>query len=122
MRGAEERVLRGLFRRMQNLAYCTQLQTVVMLQFENHPLARRQLLERTIDAIAQLTTHQLLLGIRAAAPIWHLVKEAVFFSGAIRRYRSVFFPNLFFTEMIEAEVGNDAVDPSVEGALESEPS
>src|SRR5262245_3224428 len=49
LRCAEECILRRLFSCVQHLADGPQLESLVMLQFKNHALTRRQPVERAID-------------------------------------------------------------------------
>src|SRR3984893_4225730 len=50
----KQRIFGRLFRRIQYFADGPQFQAVIMLQLENHALARRQLLESPPDASAPL--------------------------------------------------------------------
>ena len=75
---------------------------------------------RAVDARAQLTAHEIALRIRSGAAVGHLVEQAVFLARSIRAHRSIFLADLSFAEVIETKVGNDAVNPGVEGTLEAE--
>src|SRR5262249_24420239 len=85
-----------------------------------HSFPWREFVECAIDPRAQLPPHQIALWIRSCAPIGNLIEQAVLFARRVGRNRSVFFSDLPFAQVIKAEVGNDAVDPGVEGALEAE--
>src|SRR6266436_1571826 len=119
LRGPEERILRGLFGRVQNLAHGAQLQPVVVLQLEHHPFTRGQLVERAGYAFAELPAHEVALRVSSRASIGHLVEDGVFFAGGVGGHGSVFLPDLSLAEVIETEIGDDAVNPGVERALEA---
>src|SRR5581483_12025005 len=75
--GAEQSIFRGLFGRVQNLADCPQLQTVVMLQLEHHALARGKLIERSIDTGSKLPAHQVAFGVGAGPRVRYLVEDVI---------------------------------------------
>ena len=71
------------------------------------------------DPATQLAAHQVALRICSGPPIRYLLQHIVLLSGSVCRYRRVFLADLPFAQMIEAKIGDDAVDPGVEGALEA---
>src|SRR3954447_2441451 len=77
LRGAEESVLGGLFRRMQNLSYGSQLQSVIVLQLENHPLAGRKLVQGSSNAGSELSPHSVFFRIGSGPRIWDLIEHIV---------------------------------------------
>src|SRR5690349_16124808 len=52
-RRSEERILGGLFCCIQHLSDRSQPESLIMLQFKNHPLARRQFAQRSLNPLAE---------------------------------------------------------------------
>src|SRR5258708_8047530 len=69
LRCPEQSILSRLFRRVQHFPDRPQLQSVVMLELENHALARRQLFEGPPYSSAQFPPHHVPPPIRPAAPL-----------------------------------------------------
>src|SRR5258707_6260938 len=65
----EQRVLGGFFSRVQHFADGPQLQSLVMLQLENHSLARGELIHCVRNTAAQLQPPQIPLGMCSAASV-----------------------------------------------------
>src|SRR6267154_1261516 len=107
---------------MQYLAYCPQLESVIVLQLKHHSLPGRELFERNMNPRTQLTPHQVALRIRSGTAVRHLVEQVVLAARGILRNRRVFLPHLLLAQVIEAQVGNDPVDPCVEGTLKAKTS
>src|SRR5580693_764108 len=63
LRGPEQAILGGFFRRSENVPNGTQPQPFIMPELENRPLPGRQSFQRERDALAQLPIPQLPLGI-----------------------------------------------------------
>src|ERR1700745_1882736 len=99
LRRSQERLLRGLFRRIQNLTHGTQLQSVVMLQFENHALTRRKFLERAVDALTQLAAHEVARRVPPGPSVGNLVENAVLFARSVSGHGSVLFANLLLAKV-----------------------
>ena len=91
-----------------------------MLQLKHHPLARRKRGECFSNLASQFPPHQIAFGIRSRPYVGELFEAAVLLARGIDRDRSFFFPNIPFSQMIEAEVGNYPVNPGVEGTLKPE--
>src|SRR5260370_8823619 len=121
LRCPEQSVLRRLFGRVQHFPDRPQLQSVVMLQLENHALARRQLFEGPPYSSTQFPPHQVPLGIRPAAPVRHLCQYVELLAFGIHSHRRVFFTHLFPANLVEAQIGDNPVDPLVKPASEAKP-
>src|SRR5262245_53526482 len=91
-----------------------------MLELEYHTLARCESAESAIDAVAKLSPHQIPLRIRSGSVIRHAIEHIVLLTLGIDSDRCVFLSHLFFSQMIQAEVGHDAVDPGIERTFEAE--
>src|SRR5579863_806288 len=120
LRGPEQRILRRLFRRMQNLTHRAQLQSVIMLQFEHHALPGRKLFERSRNPRAQLPPHQIALRIRPRPPIGHLIKQIVLAAVGIFRHRRIFLAHVSLAQVIQTQVRDDPVNPGIKGTLKQE--
>ncbi len=90
-----------------------------MPQFKHHALTRGQFLQSPANPPAQLSPHQVPLGIRAGSAVWHLLQHIVLLAGLIGRHRRFFLAHLLFAQMIEAKIGYDAIDPGIERALKA---
>src|SRR5512146_136044 len=91
-----------------------------MLHLENHALSRSQSCQRPRDPRSQLAPHQVPLRTRSRPVVRDLVDDAVLFTGGVGYDGRIFLAHLALAEMIEAEVGDDPVDPGVERTLEAE--
>ena len=60
---SKERIFGGLFRGVQHLSDGAQAETLVVLQFKNHALARRELAQRLLNAFPQHLAVQFAIGI-----------------------------------------------------------
>src|SRR5580700_11349651 len=74
-RRAEKRILHRFFRRAQRVADGSQFQSLIVLQFENHALARRKPFHGRSDASLNLFAKQLPLGIERRAVFALALKE-----------------------------------------------
>src|SRR5499425_2622963 len=122
-RGAEQRVLHRLFGRTERLADRAQLQSLVVLHFKNHTFTRRKSIHRLGQPQANLLADQVALGIeRRAVLALNLKKVACAFLVAIHQnFRSLIFrAGLAAAQMIQTNVGHDAIKPGVEAAFEAE--
>src|SRR5437879_9050977 len=90
-----------------------------MLQLENHALPWRKTLQGAVDAATQLTAHQVAFRIGSRPAIGYAIEHVELLAAGVGSYRRVFFAHLLLAELIEAQVGNDAVDPRIEGTLET---
>ena len=52
----------------------------------------------------------------------NLIDQAVFFAGVVGRDRCIFFPDISFAQVVEAEVGDDPINPGIERTLKAEAS
>src|SRR5580693_2604870 len=119
---AEKRILHRFFRRAQRVADGSQFQSLIVLQFENHALARRKPFHGRSDASLNLFAKQLPLGIERRAVFALALKEirdAFLMIPGVRFGRLIFWAGLTSSELIEADVGDDAVEPGVKAAFET---
>src|SRR5256885_1884218 len=82
--------------------------------------ARRELAQRPVDLAAEFATHQVALGIGVRACVRRLIDQAVLVAFGIGEHRRVFFADPLFAKVVEAKIGDDAVDPGIERALKTE--
>src|ERR1700692_16249 len=62
------------------------------------------------------------LWVGSGASVRELLQAAIFFARGVDCDRRVFLAHVAFSQMIETEVGYDAVDPGVEGTFKAETS
>jgi hypothetical protein len=119
VRGTEKRVLDCAFRSIQDTRDRPQSHSVIVLQFEYHSLAGGKPSQSPYDASSQLATDQAALGAGIGSMIWHPVQK--FFFLAIRRNccRQIATARILLAQVIEAEIRNDTVDPSIKSALKT---
>src|SRR5438477_9066791 len=90
-----------------------------MLQLEDHALAGRQPVQRARDPCAQFPAHKITLRIGGSPPIRHTLQHIVLLAFRICRDRRIFFSHLLLPQVIEAEIGDDAVNPGIKRTLEA---
>src|SRR5580704_17831436 len=121
--GPEERVFDGFFTGAQGVANSAQLQALVVLHFENDALARRQPLHRTGEPFLDFLPDQVALGI-GRWPLFLLalkeIGDALFIMRGMHLGSLIFGAGLAAAEMVEADVGDDAIKPGVKAAFETE--
>ena len=118
LRGSEQTILDRPLRRFEDLAYGSQLQALEMLQFKDHALAWGQRLQSAQNVCSQFSAQQLLLGIVGWSVVRDSVQQVVLIALDVQIYRAIFSTASISPQMIQAEVGDNAVDPGREGALE----
>src|SRR5258706_4569007 len=114
----EQAVLHGLLRGADDLADLTQAHPFVVPHLEGQTLARRQLQEGGIDAVAHLPARQGALGILVGSFV-HRLGDAGRRSAALRHAgrRGTLRSRRARAQVIEADVAGDAQDPSLPAAL-----
>jgi hypothetical protein len=90
-----------------------------MLQFKNHALPGSQPAERQQNLFAQLTRHQIALRIRQSTVIGDAIQKINFLPRRVDRNRGIFLAGLALPQMVQAEIGNNPVNPGVEGAFKA---
>src|ERR1700733_10472850 len=119
-RRSEERIFGSLFRGVEHLANGAQAEPLVMLEFKNHALARSELAKRGLNARAEKLAIKLLGGVGVGAVVGDGAQHIDLVAGVIEHHGVVFAACLLAAKLIETEIGDDAVDPGVEGALKAE--
>src|SRR5216684_4216288 len=122
-RGAEKRIFHGFFRRAENVADGPQLQALIVLHFKNNAFARRQALHRRGDARLDFLADKRALRVLRRAMLALALEEignAFFVEARIQLGWLVFGARLAAAQVIQADVGDDAVEPGIEAALEAE--
>jgi hypothetical protein len=118
--GSEQAGLDRRFRGIKNLAHGPQPQPLEMFQFKYHALAWRQRLQRGRNVRAQFPAQQSLLWVVGCPVIVKLVQQAVFLALDVAFDRNI-LPSLSIpSQVIQAKVRDNAVDPSGKGAFEPE--
>src|SRR5215472_14417997 len=78
---AEQRIFDRFFTRAQSVADGTQLEPLIVLHFENNPLARREALHRAVQPLLNFLPNQVTLGV-GRGPLFLLalkeVRDALF--------------------------------------------
>src|SRR5260370_25071042 len=90
-----------------------------MPSFENHALARRQVLDRAFYFLLQLPVPKASFGVRFGGIFFerfHAVDDAI---GRFH-HRGFLFSNLSFPQLVQADVGYDPVKPGMKTAIETE--
>ena len=96
---------------------------MIMLHFKNNALARRKPLHRASNASFDLFAEEAALGVKRRAMLPLALKKVgnAFFGMAGIQFRGlVFGASLAAAQVVEANVGDDAVEPGVKAALEAE--
>src|SRR5580704_2893868 len=118
--GAEQCVLDRAFRRVQHSGNGTQPHAVVVLELEHHSLARRKPAKGPNDALLEFPSRKASFRTGSRAVIGHAVEQI--FRLAVWRHRRIQVPaaRILLAQVIQTEVGDDAINPSVERTLEPE--
>src|ERR1700676_31309 len=120
---AKQRILNRLLGRPQCVPDRPQLQPLIVLHLKHDALARRQPLHGPGDAHANLVAHQppfrILRGTILSLPL-EKVRDAVLMRG-VYLGSLIFGAGLPATQLVQANVGDDAVQPGIKAALETEP-
>ena len=123
--GAEKRVFHRVLRSAQDGGHGLQLETLVMSQFEYHALAGRELVERPQNALAQLAIQGSTFRTGARPLVGGAIQNRLLpllVVAGIRLAISIAVVQLLAAQVIAAQVGDDALDPGIERALEAESS
>ena len=91
-----------------------------MLELKNHSFARGELVERGLNFLAEEFAVEFLGGIGEGAIVRNGGQQVDFVAGVIHDDGVIFAAGFFAAELVETEVGDDAVDPGIERALEAE--
>src|ERR1700726_24839 len=94
-----------------------------MLHLKNNALTRREQFHRDRDARLDFFAHQPPLGIERRAMLalaLEKVGDAFFVMSGIHFWRLIFRPSLPAAQLIQAHVGDDAVEPGIKATLEAE--
>ena len=91
-----------------------------MLEFEHNPFARRKLTQGANDALPQFTASEAMLRAGAGSVIRHPVEHVLLLTFRRRRRTQISAPGMFLAQVIQTQIRNDAVNPGIERALESE--
>src|ERR1035437_2845534 len=117
---SKERILGGFFRSVQHFSNHAQPQSLVVLQFKNHPLARRQLLQRGLNPLSQYLAVQLLAGVRKRPVVRNRGQQVNLPAGVIHQHRAVLAPRLAPPQLVQAKIGHNPVNPRIKRALKPE--
>jgi hypothetical protein len=117
---AKERIFGGFFSGVQHLSDGAQAETLVVLEFEDHAFAGSKPGERLLDAAGQDFAVELLGGVGEGPIVGDGRQDVDLIAGVVDDDGLIFAAGLTTPELIEAKVGDDAVDPCVEGALKAE--
>lgn len=119
LRGAEEAVLGGFLGGAEGFADGAEAEPLVVAHFEDHAFARRQIGEGPIDAGTQFAGKQPALRVVVGALFFDGLEQVIFATGGFRHWR-LFFADLPFAEVVQADVGDDPVEPGGKTAIEAE--
>src|SRR5258708_23384496 len=122
-RGAEKRLSHRFFSRAENIADGPQLQALIVLHLKNKAFAGRQALHRRGDARLDFLADKRALGVQRRAMLalaLEEIGEALLVEAGIQLRRLVFGARLAAAQVVQAHVGDDAVEPGIEAALEAE--
>src|SRR5438445_2454513 len=122
-RGAEKRILHRFFRGTENVADSPQFQSLIMLHFKNNALARRQALhgggETRFDFFSNEGPFRVQRGTLLTLALEE-VRNALLVEARAQFRSLIFGTRLAASEVVQTNVGNDAVEPGVKAALEAE--
>src|SRR6266550_3548221 len=122
-RGAEKRVLHGFLGRAKGVPNRTELQALIVLHLKNNPFTRRQPLHRRGDARFDFLADESTFGVQRGAVFALALEEisdALLVYSGIQLGRLVFGARLSAAQVVQADVGDDAVEPGIKAALEAE--
>ena len=119
MGGAEQAVFRRLFGSTNHFADGPQTQAFVVAQFKNRSLPGRELFESAVNLAAQLAIPHLTLGVGMRGTFFQL-RHAIHHAFGGFNDSGFLPPNLTATEVVEADIGNNPIQPGVERTIEPE--
>src|SRR5258708_19257182 len=115
-------MLQGFLGGAKGVAYRSQLQALVVLHLKNNAFARRQALHRGGDARFDFLANEGALAIQRGpvlALAFEKIRDAFLVVRGIQFRRLIFRTRLSAAQVIQADVGDDAVEPGVKAALET---
>ena len=97
------------------------LMTVATAGLASAPaLAQSNVAEKDVEVRSQLACSARRLPAKdGLAIVRNLLQHVVLFAGMVGGYGCIFLPHVPFTKMVEAEIGDDPVDPGVERTFET---
>src|SRR6266550_7606137 len=122
-RCAEERILHGFLGRAERVTNGSQLQALIVLHLKNDAFARRKTLHGSGDARLDFLADEGALGVQRRALLTlalEKVGDALLVKAGIQFRSLIFRARLAAAQMVQANVGYDAVEPGVKAALEAE--
>ena len=117
--GAEEAVFGGFLGGTEGFADGAEAEAFVVTHFKDDAFAGGQFRQGVLDASAQFPGEQAALGV-VVGPAFFDGFEQIVFSGGGVDDGWFFLADLPFAEMIEADVGDDAIEPGGEVGIETE--
>src|SRR6266550_2614844 len=122
-RGAEKRILYGFLGRAEGVTDSPELQALIVLHLKNNSFARGQALHGYGDARLDFLADESALGVQRRALLalaLEKIGDALLVEAGILLGGLIFGARLSAAQMVQADVGDDAVEPGVEAALEAE--
>jgi len=117
--GAEQAIFRGFLAGTQDFADVAKAKALVVPEFKNHTLAGSEPAKGALDAAAELAIPHIALGIGMGGVFFKIVHAVEGAFGGIDDGR-LLFSHFSLAQIIQANVGHDAVQPSVKTAIEPE--
>jgi len=122
-RGAEKRILHGFLGRAESVTDGPELQALIVLHLKHNAFARGQALHGYGDARLDFLADESALGVqrRALLPLaLEKIGDALLVEAGIQFGSLIFGARLTAAQVVQANVGDDAVEPGVKAALEAE--
>src|SRR5262249_16965851 len=119
LRGAEQAVLCRFFSGTQHFPDTFQAHSLVVSHFKHHPFTRCQFTEYRLYTLANLLAQHVPLRIAMPTLLRH-DRHAIHFAFCDGEVRRLLFADLPLSQMVQAEVRNDAIKPGLEAAIEAE--
>ncbi len=122
-RGAEKRILHGFLGRAQGVTDGSELQALIVLHLKNNAFARGQALHGYGDARLDFFADESALGVQRRALLalaFEEIGDALLVEAGIQFGSLIFGARLTAAQVVQANVGYDAVEPGVKAALEAE--
>src|SRR5216684_5001933 len=122
-RGAEKRILYGFLGRAESVANGPELQTLIVLHLKNNAFARGQALHRQRNARLDFHPDKSALGIQRRALLalaLEKIGDALLVKAGIHLGSLILGARLAAAQVVQANVGDDAVEPGVKAALKAE--
>src|SRR6266566_504409 len=120
---AEKRIFHRFLGGAECVTDRAELQALIMLHFKNNALARREPLHRASNASLDLFAEEAALGVKRRAMLPLALKKVgnAFFGMAGIQFRGlVFGARLAAAQVVQADVGDDAIEPGVKAAFKAE--